>query len=71
MLSALSMRRPCGRSNMPSPKPRMKLPSVSNSISGMGPRWMTKMVPLDVKAMPDVPPKFMPGGSLKESATGT
>ena len=29
------------------------------------------MVPLEVKATPDVPPKFMPGGSLKDSGTAT
>ena len=33
-----SIRSPCGRSNRPSPKPRMKSPSGSNSISGIGPR---------------------------------
>jgi hypothetical protein len=69
MLSCASMRSPCGRSNMPSPKPRMKLPSASNSITGIGPRWMTKIWPLELNATPEVPPKLTPGGSLKDSGT--
>jgi hypothetical protein len=47
----------------------MKCPSGSNSINGIGPRWMTKMLPLELNATPDVPPKFAPGGSLKDSGT--
>src|SRR5882672_1987542 len=65
MLSCASIRRPCDRSNIPSPKPRMKLPSASNSISGIGPRWMTKILPLELNATPDVPRKFMPGRQLE------
>jgi hypothetical protein len=42
-----------------------------DSISGIDPRWMTKMLPLELKATPDVPRKFAPGGSLNDSATAT
>src|ERR1700723_3868125 len=48
MLSCLSIRKPCGRSNSPSPNPRIKFPSASNSITGFGPRWRTKMLPLEL-----------------------
>jgi hypothetical protein len=32
---------------------------------------MTKMLPLELKAMPEVPPKLAWAGSLKDSGTGT
>jgi hypothetical protein len=32
---------------------------------------MTKMLPAELNATPAVPPKFAPGGSLKDSATAT
>jgi hypothetical protein len=31
---------------------------------------MTKMLPLELNAIPEVPPKFAPAGSLKVSGTG-
>ena len=32
---------------------------------------MTKMLPFELKATPDVPRKFMPDGNLNDSATAT